>query len=288
SDDKPVMRVSVDRRNILIGDRVRYTVSVKYREGLELEFPNFKEGVMGDFEIKDFGSIRKKGIFGNRSISRWYSITSFSVGKHEVPQYDLRYKKKGEKDWNNIHSEKIVVVVESILPEGAALVDIKDIKGPMSIREIDWALVAIVFFIFGIAGVAAQICIKRLRMRPPRPPHEVALEELEAINALLARTGDIKEFYIGISDSIRRYIESVFRLKAPEMTTEEFLNSLNDSAALTASQKEVLKEFMSACDLVKFAKYTPRKDEIESVFTAAKKFIGETTYPVVGKLPQKV
>ena len=60
------------------------------------------------------------------------------------------------------------------------------------------------------------------------------------------------------------------------MTTQEFLMSLGDSRKISAGYKELLKVFMEACDLVKFAKHAPAKDETESVFTTAKKFIEET------------
>ena len=42
----------------------------------------------------------------------------------------------------------------------------------------------------------------------------------------LISQGKIKEYHIEISDIIRRYLEGRFSLNAPEMTTEEFLNSL--------------------------------------------------------------
>lgn len=107
-------------------------------------------------------------------------------------------------------------------------------------------------------------------------PHESALEELESIRANFLKSSDVKEYYAGASDCIRRYIERSFRLKAPEMTTEEFLGSLSESTALSPDQKDLLKEFLNACDLVKFARYNPAKGEMESVSLAAKKFIEET------------
>jgi hypothetical protein len=75
---------------------------------------------------------------------------------------------------------------------------------------------------------------------------------------------------------VRRYIEEVFQLKASEMTTEEFLSSAKDSSRLPPEHKALLKEFLEACDLVKFAKHTPRDAEVEQIFLNAKYFIEET------------
>ena len=110
----------------------------------------------------------------------------------------------------------------------------------------------------------------------PKLPHERALEELEKIRRARLRTGDIKGYYIGISDCVRHYVEEVFMLRAPEMTTEEFLASLKDSSALSGGQKVLLKEFLMSCDMVKFAKYAPARDEIGSLFATAKNFIDQT------------
>ena len=92
----------------------------------------------------------------------------------------------------------------------------------------------------------------------------------------LARRGLFKDYYSEISAIIRSYLEDRFALNAPEMTTEEFLNSLRDSGSLSTERKEPLKSFLNACDLVKFAKYLPPSSEVEAVFMTAKKFVEET------------
>ena len=123
----------------------------------------------------------------------------------------------------------------------------------------------------------------RKKPLPVKLPHETALEELEDARGNFLKNSDVKEYYALISDCIRRYIERSFRLKAPEMTTEEFLGSLRESTVLSLDQKDLLKEFLNACDLVKFAKYAPARPEMESVFVAAGKFIEETKAQILGK-----
>jgi hypothetical protein len=60
------------------------------------------------------------------------------------------------------------------------------------------------------------------------------------------------------------------------MTTQEFLISLNNSPKLSSAHKDSLKNFMEACDLVKFAKHKPPIAGIDSSLATAKKFIEET------------
>ena len=45
---------------------------------------------------------------------------------------------------------------------------------------------------------------------------------------------------------------------------------------LLPEQKESLGDFLASCDLVKFARYTPGRIEVEAVFVTAKKFVEET------------
>lgn len=266
---------SVDRRTIHIGDRIKYTLETSVGAKTELQFPDFANDKIGDFEIKDSGSAINKNIFGKHARTDWYYITSYDVGKHTIPEAEIRYRQRGEKDWRIKKARSIEITVESVLPAGR-LSDIKDIKGPLHFFEIRWIIITGILLI--LVSCAAIFIIYRVTKRafPPKLPHESALEELEAIKGEFAHTKNIKEYYVGISDCVRRYIERVFKVKAPEMTTEEFLDSLKDSKDLAIHHKDLLKEFLSACDLVKFAKYDPGREETEAVLTTAKGFIEET------------
>jgi hypothetical protein len=75
---------------------------------------------------------------------------------------------------------------------------------------------------------------------------------------------------------VRHYVEAGFHLRAPEMTTEEFLTTLKKSDDLNDDQKTLMRDFLSRCDMVKFAKHLPDEKEIVSSYESAKKFVNET------------
>ena len=79
-----------------------------------------------------------------------------------------------------------------------------------------------------------------------------------------------------ISDILRHYIEHRFDLRAPERTTEEFLIELQYTDALSESDKGDLGEFLTHCDMVKFAKYSPTTEQIQQTFDLVKSFIEKT------------
>lgn len=275
--EEPSLRSYVDRNSIRIGDRIKYTIEASAGPNMEIAFTKFETNHIGDFEIKDSGERVKKGLFGKRvTIYKWYSITDYSAGRHAIPAAEIQYKQKGGKEWSVKKTGEIKIAVTSVLPKDGKASDIKDIKGPLYFYDVK-RLMLILFSLAALFSAAGLVVYKKLKKRPiPKLPHEITLEELRKIRGFLSTAEGVKEFYFRISDCVRRYIETVFKLRAPEMTTEEFLVSLGDSRSLSAAHKGLLKEFLEACDLVKFAKYAPQKNEIENIFTKAENFIMET------------
>lgn len=273
-ENAPTVRTSVDRKTILIGDRIKYSISASCGKSMDISFPGFQDDKIGDFEVKESGRVTKKGFFDTRTITNWYSITAYSVGKHSIPEAEIRYRKKGSsEEWKSVKVKAVNIIVQSVLPGGSTPADIKDIKGPIGFFEINWWIVGTILVVI---SAALLYLIRRRRFVPVKLPHETAMEELESAHANFLRGGSAEDYYVSVSDCVRRYIERAFRLKAPEMTTEEFLNSLKDTSRLSLEQKGLLGEFLNACDLVKFAKYAPSRPEADTVFETAKKFIEET------------
>jgi hypothetical protein len=164
-------------------------------------------------------------------------------------------------------------------------IGIRDIKPPLNFQA-DYTLLITVLAI-AVVSVLIFLAIYLLKKRAgskesgqiisPKKAHDIAYEALRLLKSRnLPGSGHVKEYYFEISKIARAYIENRFSLKAPEMTTEEFLYSVKDSSILTPKQKNIVKEFLNRCDLVKFAKYGPAADEIEASFDTTKKLVDET------------
>jgi hypothetical protein len=162
--------------------------------------------------------------------------------------------------------------------------DIRDIKGLVPLPGIPWwgwALAAVVV-------IAAAYAVYRWRHRKRAAltpaikavflsPSEIALKALEKLlEDRLIERGEAEEFYTRLSDIIRRYLEDVFQLRAPERTTEEFLYEAARNNLLTPSHKDLLQEFLQECDLVKFARHRPGPADMKRGFGVAERFVQET------------
>ncbi|MDD5634688.1 MAG: hypothetical protein PHW46_05385, partial [Candidatus Omnitrophica bacterium] len=115
------------------------------------------------------------------------------------------------------------------------------------------------------------------RTKKIKSADEIAYEQLTILkNKELPKKGLIKEYYTELSDIIRHYLENRFNFRAPEMTTEEFLESVKRSPELSIEHRGLLQDFLSQCDMVKFAKYGPTQLEMLDSFKAAERFIDQT------------
>jgi len=177
---------------------------------------------------------------------------------------------------------------------GSAFADeLRDIKPPLNFPFNYLALIIIAAILLAAAlGVFIYFWLKKKRAAEnvvagiPLSADQIAYQALEKLKAKnLPAAGKLKEYYSELSAIVRRYVENRFSIRAPEMTTEEFLAGLSFSGVLSGAHKNILKEFLQHCDLVKFARYGPLPEEVEQSFNYARRFIDETK-PVIAEKEQ--
>jgi len=111
---------------------------------------------------------------------------------------------------------------------------------------------------------------------PPRPPELVAAEALARLRGRLPRSHDeVPAFVVEVSAVLRAYIEARFAVRAPESTTEEFLPAATAHPAL-AGHRDMLRGFLTGCDLVKFARHRPEPSSMASLLANAEGFVEAT------------
>jgi hypothetical protein len=158
--------------------------------------------------------------------------------------------------------------------------DIHGIKPPVNIpMTLATILIIVAIAIVVLAAIVVLVwwLMRKQAATPPPipivPPHERARQRLQEALALMSQP---RPFCIAVSDTIRLYLEERFTFHAPERTTEEFLHELRATDLLSPEQKQSLGEFLSVCDMVKFAKYEPGPPELQALHESAVRLVDET------------
>ena len=278
------VHVRVDKSKLTIAETLLLELEAVIEPGYEVRMPKVDK-VLENFGIVDWNNLGNKLVENNNVASTYrYRLEPFLSGKYEVPAFTFEFY-----DVNNVQdkkyelsSEPIEIEVTSLLGEQRGELVIEDIEGVVEMPEkasLWWVWLMIIAFIAAVVG--GWIILRRKRIakliRVFKPAHEIAYDRLEAlVKENLVEAGKIKEFYERISSILRHYIEHRFDLRAPERTTEEFLAELRYTDVLSISDKESLEEFLTHCDLVKFAKHNPTTEQIQQTFDLVKEFIEET------------
>jgi hypothetical protein len=274
------VKAGVDRNQVTIGDHIRYTVEVSAAAQTEIIVPVYS-GKLGDFVVSDFGELPTRQKNGRTITSRWYTLSIFETGDHLIPAPKVQYRTPGE-DPRDAEGNEVLVGVTSLLAQEKNPADIRDIKPPEEV-PFDWRPIGVggaAVVVVGLLGWGLFYLLNRPRRQralPPQPPHEVALAALNRLRVRrLIEEGKFEEYYVQLSAIVRRYLEDRFNLRAPEMTTEEFLSAVASDGRLIPPHRRLLAEFLSQADLVKFARHLPTLDDSEGAYNAARRFVEET------------
>ncbi|MBR4221667.1 MAG: hypothetical protein IKR81_10950 [Victivallales bacterium] len=210
----------------------------------------YEKTAVGPMEVKFAAADKAGGEVKN------YSLTTDEV--------EITVEMPPEEYWNNL------TVNTAISEEPVTRLERKTLWWPYAVAAV-LLLVALL-----VVVLLRRKHVKEVELPPPVPPYEIALEELRRlVEAHLVEQGDFMGFYNAIQGILRRYIEARFDIHAPERTTEEFLAELRGSHSPIGQHQKLLESFLTHCDLVRFAKHTPEKQEIQATFDACKQFIIE-------------
>lgn len=278
------VHLDIDKTELTIADRLNLTLTALIDEDYEVKLPGFGEK-LEQFGIKDYHTSQPELTENNRTrISRSYVLEPFLSGEYTIPAMKISFQKKNTADapLHEIETEALTVHVSSLLPENFEKMTLHDIRPPRSLPRSNtiwfWAGGLLLFFLG--SGITGFLIIRKKNLGKDRtmirkiPAHEQAFGELQALVAEdLVEKGKIKEFYQKISDILRRYIENRFNLRAPEQTTEEFLSQIRTKNDFDDAHKTLLKNFLTHCDLVKFARHQPETEDIQKTFDSCKAFI---------------
>lgn len=287
------LELRLDRPRLTVAERLTVELRAETAEELAVKFTELTE-LPGFAVASSTESKAELTAAGRVAVSRRYVLEPLAAGVYQLPALTVEAWKKAEAEAavSTVATEPLEITVDSLLAKGDPGETIGDIAPPLAKPLSPWLWVG--------GGLAALLLLglglylwRRRRLRvvplpPPLPPHLIAYQALDRLLATdLLTSGQLKAFFEVLADILRHYIEQRFGLRAPEQTTEEFLAELGrvgdgplvrfGAPPLVAhSHQLLLRDFLSHCDLVKFARHTPTRAEAEERVAICRRFVRET------------
>ena len=201
----------------------------------------------------------------------------------ELPAIDVTYLgPHGEV--KTVRTGPVAIKIASLIanePEPA----LKDAATTVSVMEENRVplYVAGALLAAGLGALITYFVVRKLRARrgerpgpPPRPAHEIALERLDRLGAYgFLEDADNRPFYFAVSEVIRDYLGGRYGFDSLEMTTDELIAELKHHAGRELILGEI-QGWLSACDLVKFAKISPTAAEARGALESAIRIVKAT------------
>ena len=268
-----------------LGDPLVLTLTVSAELGISVDMPVFGDA-LGRFGIVDYAPRGEVADDGSSVLTQRYTLQSPMSGRQRIPRLRIEYtdERAGQADAKarELLTDELGFVVASVLPEGQVVDELRparaalaELEGPW--LERNWPWIAAGVGVLALAAVATVAWLRRAEERARVTAYDRALARLERLRRVgLPDAAALDNWYVELSDTVRRYIEERFSLRAPELTTEEFLLEAGRSADLSRAHRDLLSDFLARCDRVKFARYSPGEDESRDALEVAQRFLNET------------
>lgn len=278
----PSLHVAVDTTTTTVGGRLHLTVAVEHAPDAAVQWPDSLD--LAPFEVLGAAVSPITVTDGRATTTAVLTLAAFELGELEIPSFMVVVTSPA--GMTELVTDPFGIAVVSVgLDEGQ---DIRDIRGPLSIPR-SMLVIGLWVLALALAAGGGWWLARRARRRttdegpaaegPPRRAHEIAYEQLDWLETSgLLMQGRIKDYYIEVSDIIRRYLEGRYAIRALEMTSGEVLEQLDD-AGVSWDVHDRFTAFLAHCDLVKFAKHRPSPTACALIVPDARALVDATLPP---------
>ena len=138
---------------------------------------------------------------------------------------------------------------------GGIEVDPKKDFPPLSWKLVRWCALALAALAAAVACVwwTVRKILQKLREHRMSPIERAMLELDRLLKKGLPGRGRYKDFYVELTMVVRRYIQRRHAVRAPNLTTAEFLRAAAENPAFTRAALDELRQFLESADMVKCA-----------------------------------
>ena len=273
--------------DITIGDPVQLRLRIEADENLHIYLDSIDHSKHEHLEVDKpqvKGIKSEDTLIGKAHYEVIYPLRAFAIGKHTLPPITIKYTGT-DGDSGSIQTPAYLFEVRSVKPPSDT--EMKGIKGPWSVSSNRFLYILVLLIaIFAIGAIIFLYLRKQAKptdlppeVLPQRQPHEIAYEQLNRIEGMnWVAHDEMKVYHTEISHVIRQYIAARYHIPALELTTQELLDRFQSEDI----PRELVRQFFTNCDWVKFARYSPTKPEAHERLAEARRIVDETKQFWVG------
>jgi hypothetical protein len=282
-------KASVDRNKVKLGDVISYTISVK-REGNGGSSPAVTPPAFDGFRVTGSYSQNSVNILNGAATiitNLQYDLICVKGGEITIPPAKISIVNPATGQPEVIETKPVIVTVTGGKKSRAAAApaatptavqDIKEIKMNMAFRFSDLIpyIILAILFIIAVAVAWKMIFTKKPLAPVVRDETDYKADALKMLKkaAEKLKAGDIKGYYYDIYEAVRFFLSKHLGESFAELTTQEILKKMKGK--LSEGKVARISQFMSDCDMVKFADYKPAENEPQEASARAEEVIEKT------------
>jgi hypothetical protein len=263
---------------------LRLEIDAQAGASVDAEFQEAGDQKMGRFDVKGFTREPQRKADGSSHEIETYTLDAPASGKQRIPP--LRFEmvdargSAGGKAKQELLTDDVPLDIAPVKTE-AISASLHDAEGKLDpdVGGTPWLLILGIASAVAVLGSGGILLLRAANQRRSvanqRSAYDDAVSKLVALEGRGAPTGDDADaWFVELSAIVRTYLERRYVIRAPELTTEEFL--LVAAGRLSAEHRALLEAFLERCDRVKFAGYRPDSEESLSALKAARAFVEDT------------
>jgi hypothetical protein len=273
-----------------LADPIYVRLEVDAPSGVSIDAPFQEAGDqrLGRFRVVGFTRDTQRKPDGGQVHHQTYTLEAPSSGRQRIPPMrlemtDARKAAAGDAGKpQEILTDEVPLEIAPMATE-AATAQLKAAAGELDpdVGGIGWLSILGIASAIAVVGSASVLGYRAFRARRRIEKQRSAYDEAVAHLRALEDRGPPDDtaadgWFVELSSIVRRYLEQRYEIRAPELTTEEFLLVATARPELTAEHRTLLTLFLERCDRVKFAGYRPDAEESLATLKAARGFVEDT------------
>jgi len=268
------MQVHAESLDAEAGEPIELLVTIEAPPDQRASLVIPEDDMIGDFEIIRAEDARDAGTSLAVAERHRILISTFESGDVVLPPLHTRYGNDSV-----LKTEPIPFAITSLLDEEFNPSNFDDIRGAVDDStakdQATWTYYAIgAGVVIVVACLAIALILGMRRRIRPRIPHEWALAELARIESegppgAGETTGRLER----VETVLRWYVAFRFDIDAPDLTSNELVESVVMHEGIDDSARAVLERLVRAADQVKFAAGVATREDCVIALESARNFV---------------